>query len=249
MDDAVPTSVAESELRELKLEEVDTPVRHLRIEWPRTSIKGRFAIGSSVPEKQPPLYDSPDDKDVKMHSASAVFQSKSSPVHVVVYVLQGSGTQTPHGSHGPSAPPPPSAKAAHESLSTSPVLVHARSTHGSVVTHVPQYAGKRPLHVQAHSAMNNVTVILPRSFNGVLSWKTESGSMTLSPEAVTRTSVSAKLGRSGTIKFAAESDLPSWMTGGGRRGDMCELSTKGGRLYVCMSGERSRENGAGCVIS
>ena len=87
IEDDVPPELIEAESRELEAQDSDTPVRHLRIDWPSSSIKGCFVIGPSVPHVHPPLYDMPNSQDVENNASSAVFQSRSSPINATVIVL------------------------------------------------------------------------------------------------------------------------------------------------------------------
>lgn len=82
----------------------------------------------------------------------------------------------------------------------------------------------------------------------MISWKMDTGTPNLSPGAkkLAQHLDSAANKHSGTIRMVADPDLPGWMTGNGRRGDVCEISTKTGRLVVCISGEKAA---LGCVVS
>lgn len=93
-----------------------------------------------------------------------------------------------------------------------------------------------------------MTVYLPHSFNGLLSYSVENGNLHLSPEARAH---ATRIGneqskRRGTLKVSVPPELPAWMTGNGKRGDVCELTTNTGRLTVCMAGEKV--GGHGCVV-
>lgn len=246
-DDTVPPGLAEAEMRELARQETDPPVRHLRIDWPSSTIKGRFAIGPSVPDMRPPLYDMPSPEDVQQNSSSAVFRSKTSPINVTVQVLHGQGSQTPHDAPATSGLNPVQVL---QTMQQQAVFVSGKSTHNSVCLHIPQYVGRKPLHIRAASTSGHVTVILPHSFNGLIRWNTESGLVSMSPLVHARTQRldSEPSKKRGTAKMVVDPDLPGWMTGQGRRGDVCELSTHTGRLYVCLSGDKAQLGSKNCVI-
>lgn len=99
-------------------------------------------------------------------------------------------------------------------------------------------------------ATHPVTVAIPRSFNGMLSWRVETGTFHMSPEVSSHAKrLDAEQNkRHGTIKLVADPDLPAWMTGNGKRGDVLELSTKTGRLVVYMTGEKKMA-AHGCVVA
>ena len=181
--DDVPPELLEAESRELVQQDTDTPVRHLRIDWPSSSIKGVYAIGSSVPHANPPLYDAPDVKDVEGNATSAVFTSRRSPINVTVLVLHGQGQRTPHT---PSSEAPPDVGDPMQLLEVerkNTVFVSARTHLNSACVHVPSYAGRKPLHIKVQTHSGNATVILPHSFNGLLTWKVEAGLFHMSPGA------------------------------------------------------------------
>lgn len=246
-NDDVPPGLAEAEARELRRQETDPPVRHLRIDWPSSTIKGRFAIGPNVPDMQPPLYDMPSSQDAQQNASSAVFLSRTSPINVTVQVLYGQGTQSSQGTPDLSGMNPVQAL---QEMQRQAVFVSGKSTHNSVCLHVPQYVGRRPLHIRASSSSGHVTVVLPHSFNGLIRWNTESGLVSMSPLVHARTQRldSEPSKKRGTAKMVVDPDLPSWMTGQGRRGDVCELSTNSGRLYVCLSGDKPQLGSKNCVI-
>ena len=248
--DDVPPELLEAESRELVQQDTDTPVRHLRIDWPSSSIKGVYAIGSSVPHANPPLYDAPDVKDVEGNATSAVFTSRRSPINVTVLVLHGQGQRTPQT---PSSEAPPDVGDPMQLLEVerkNTVFVSARTHLNSACVHVPSYAGRKPLHIKVQTHSGNATVILPHSFNGLLTWKVEAGLFHMSPGAASH---AMRLGdkehrHHGMFRMVADPDLPSWMTAQGRRGDVCEIKVHTGRIYVCMSGEKKSSAAKGCVI-
>ncbi|WFD32886.1 hypothetical protein MSPP1_003939 [Malassezia sp. CBS 17886] len=223
----------------------EPPVRHLFIDWPSSSIKGTFAIGAGAPDASPPLYDLPQSDVVARNAASAVFYSRTSPVHVVVQIQHAKATPTPP----PEGPPAPAASpaASPTSLRQNTVYVSARSVRNSVHVQVPQYVGRLPLHIRCQSTTGNVTVVLPFTFNGMLSWKVDTGTMSMSPGVEERAQrLDARhVKRHGTAKIGAPPELPPWMTANGKRGDLCEISTNTGRLSVCFCGEKAAQ---GCVV-
>lgn len=247
-DVAVPPELDELEARELQQQDADPPVRHLRIDWPSSSIKGRFAIGPSVPDRQPPLYDMPAPNDVSQNSASAVFLTKTSPINVTVHVLHGQGSQTPRDMAPESGAPNP--VQVLQTMQRQAVFISGKSSRNSVCLHVPYYVGRKPLCIRASSHSGNVTVILPHTFNGLISWNTETGVVSLSPQVTERTQRldSEPSKKRGTVKMVADPDLPQWMTAQGRRGDACEVSSHSGRIYVCLSGERNVLGSKNCII-
>ncbi|KAL4399646.1 hypothetical protein ACI68E_004029 [Malassezia pachydermatis] len=249
-DDGVPPELEEAESREIAKQESDTPVRHLRIDWPSASIKGRYAIGASVPDMRPPLYDMPSHKDMAENASSAVFLTKSSPINATVHVLHGQGQSATQALKTMPPPEPVNHLQLLKTVRNNTVLIEGRSSRNSVCLHVPAYVGRRPLHIKAHTQTGNVTVILPHSFNGVIQWHVETGTFHMSPNAASHCQRldSHQSKRHGTAKFVVDPDLPAWMTAHGRRGDICELYANTGRLYVCMSGEKKPSGAQGCVI-
>lgn len=258
--DDVPLELNEAESRELQQQDVDTPVRHLRIDWPSSSIKGVYAIGPSVPHAHPPLYDMPAAEDVENNAASAVFRSKSSPINATVIVLHGQGQCTPYtpnsgaGANGAgSTEAQPSVADPMQLLSAmrkNTVYVSAKTRTNSACVHVPSYVGRKPLHIKVQSHSGNAMVILPHSFNGLISYSVDNGTFGMSRGAASHAQhLDAKQSkRKGTIRMVVDPDLPAWMTGNGRRGDLCEISTRTGRLFVCMSGEKKPSGSKACII-
>ena len=250
IEDDVPPELIEAESRELEAQDSDTPVRHLRIDWPSSSIKGCFVIGPSVPHVHPPLYDMPNSTDVENNASSAVFQSKSSPINATVIVLHGHGQRTPHTGSAESQPEQSDPMQLLKAVRKNTVFVQARTQHNSACIHVPTYAGRKPLHIKVQAHSGNATVILPHSFNGLISWSVENGSFNMSPGAASHAQRvdNNPSKRHGTMRMIVDPDLPAWMTGNGRRGDVCQISTHTGRVYVCMSGEKRSSGKKGCVI-
>ncbi|WFD21215.1 hypothetical protein MCAP1_003476 [Malassezia caprae] len=205
-DDAVPPEIAEAEASELQRHATDPPVRHLRIDWPSSTIKGRFAIGPSVPDMQPPLYDMPSPQDVQQNASSAVFLSRTSPINVTVQVLHGQGTHMSQGAPDVSKMNPVQAL---QAMQRQAVFVSGKSTHNSVCLHIPQYVGRKPLHIRATSSSGHATVVLPHSFNGLIRWNTESGTVSMSPLVHARTQRldSEPTKKRGTAKMVVDPDL------------------------------------------
>ncbi|WFD45176.1 hypothetical protein MPSI1_003854 [Malassezia psittaci] len=257
-EDDVPEDVHEAQARALFHEDNEQPVRHLFIDWPASSIKGAFTIGASVPDAVPPLFDMPLAEVTQQNAASAVFKTRSSPINVVVNVVHGQGGQhTPFAAHTPQPATPPVAKTDTlnpstliDSMRKNAVFISAKSVSNSVTVHVPEYFGRRPLHIRCKSTAGHVTVMLPPSFNGMISWRSETGTIQTSKDVTSHVKRldADQNKRHGTMKFVADPDLPAWMTGNGRRGDVCELITKTGRISVYMSGEKKKAN-TGCVVS
>lgn len=61
--------------------------RHIRIEQPSHSIKGRYTIGPSARDHRPPLYDMPLDQVVGQTSSSASFETRSSAIAAEVWIM------------------------------------------------------------------------------------------------------------------------------------------------------------------
>lgn len=160
--DEVPSDVDEVQARILADEDSDVPVRHLFIDWPSASVKGTYTIGAGCPDASPPLYDMPKPEVVHDNAASAVFKTRSSPINVTVHVLHGTGAGSQQRT--PLVPPqtPPQADGVHvnpaalsETLQKNTVFVHAKSVRNSVTVRVPQYVGRRPLHIRCKSTAGN----------------------------------------------------------------------------------------------
>ena len=253
--DDVPDEITEVESRELVNQEAETPVRHLHIDWSNSSIKGVFAIGAAVPDMRPPLYDMPLPDVVNNNAASAVFRTRTSPINVSVQVLhcRGQDASTPD--------PNPSASALSNATRRNTVLINAKSWRNSVCVHVPTYYGRKPLHLVAEThagngtlylavALTPVTVVLPRSFNGMLRWRVDAGLFTMSSglaEHAKRLDAEP-FKHHGTHQIYASESLPGWMTGNNRRGDVCEIYTHAGRIFVCQCGENKKVTKENCVI-
>ncbi|KAI3617123.1 hypothetical protein CBS9595_003032 [Malassezia furfur] len=249
-DDEVPPDADDAQVRAYMNEDSEQPVRHLFIDWPSASVKGLYTIGASMPDVSPPLFDLPLPEIVQDNAASAVFKTRSSPINVTVNILHGQGggsitpytpqvgQSTPSGGSAPTLTP----NTLTESMRKNTVFVSAKSVSNSVTVNVPQYVGRRPLHI--------LTVVMPRSFNGMLSWRVETGTFHMSPEVSSHAKrLDAEQNkRHGTMKLVADPDLPAWMTGNGKRGDVLEISTKTGRLVVYMAGEKKMA-AHGCVVA
>lgn len=61
--------------------------RHVRIEQPSHSIKGRYAIGPAAVDHWPPLFDLPAEEVVRKSSSSASFETRSSAIAVEVWIM------------------------------------------------------------------------------------------------------------------------------------------------------------------
>ncbi|WFC96414.1 hypothetical protein MBRA1_003071 [Malassezia brasiliensis] len=243
-DDEVPPDADDAQIRTYMNEDSEQPVRHLFIDWPSASVKGLYTIGACMPDVSPPLFDMPLPEVVQDNAASAVFKTRSSPINVTVNILHGQG-----GGLVPQSTPQVPNKLA-ESMRKNTVFVSGKSVSNSVTINVPNYVGRRPLHIRCKSTAGNVTVAIPRSFNGMLSWRVETGTFHMSPEVSSHAKrLDAEQNkRHGTMKLVADPDLPAWMTGNGKRGDVLEISTKTGRLIVYMAGEK-KMTAHGCVVA
>lgn len=61
--------------------------RHVRIEQPSHSIKGRYTIGPAAVDHRPPLYDMPVEQVTRQTSSSASFETRSSAIQVEVWIM------------------------------------------------------------------------------------------------------------------------------------------------------------------
>ena len=249
----------------------DEPVRHLCIDWPSSSIKGNYTIGATARDMLPPLYDMPARDVTEENATSAVFRSRLSVIHVTVNVLHGLATDsapsqatppggTPQSSHSqlstPQSETPPSTGSPRGKpglslgslRNTNTVFISAKSSRNSVSVCVPRYVGRRPLHIKARSSTGNVCVMLPETFNGMVSWFVEAGTFSMSPGIEERFHRldSAPGRRHGTAKIVPAASETGWTTANGKRGDVCEISTSTGRLYLCTAVENPRGM---CVIA
>lgn len=215
-------------------------MRHLCIDWPNSSIKGTFAIGASAPDLSPPAFDMPRADVVARNGTTAEFRTRTCTINTTLLVMSG-GTEEP----APGGP---------LTLRTHPAYVHCKSSSGNIMLAVPHYVGREPLHILCETTSGNgafsltVSIGLPPSFNGMLSWSTEKGELEVSPGIRARFHRldSEPRKRHGTAKISADPDAPHWATASGRRGDACEVFQNRGRIYVHIIGESVPH---GCTIS
>ena len=165
-DDEVPPDADDAQVRAYMNEDSEQPVRHLFIDWPSASVKGLYTIGASMPDVSPPLFDLPLPEIVQDNAASAVFKTRSSPINVTVNILHGQGggsitpytpqvgQSTPSGGSAPTLTP----NTLTESMRKNTVFVSAKSVSNSVTVNVPQYVGRRPLHIRCKSTAGNGTL-------------------------------------------------------------------------------------------
>ncbi|WFD34308.1 hypothetical protein MCUN1_001147, partial [Malassezia cuniculi] len=177
------------------------PMRHLRIDWPHSSIKGTFVIGARAPDLSPPAFDLPRDEITGPNSTSAEFSTRTCTINTTVVVLSGTDDAAPKS-------------AAPLSLRTNPAHVNCHTSSGNIVIAIPHYVGKEPLHIRCETGSGNVCVGIPPSFNGLLSWNTEGGSFEVSPglrERYMRLDSEPRK-RHGTAKISADPSAPAWAT-------------------------------------
>lgn len=188
--------------------------RHIRIDW-NASIKKTIAIGPSAPEALPPIYDRPAAEDEAATAASCVLKTKASPINATVHIA--------HESHSQSS-----------SSAGQPVLVSAKTGGvGLISLGIPDYSGSRPLHIVAKSSSGNISILLPSSFSGNLTWSSERGSLKLSHAVQQRFRLDGPRHKHiGTAKIA-----PS--TASGNRADSCTLTSHNGTITVKEYGEES----------
>ncbi|EPQ32177.1 uncharacterized protein PFL1_00374 [Pseudozyma flocculosa PF-1] len=196
-----------------------TPYRHLFVSWPHQAIKKTFTIGVSAEDPNPPIFDMPQREVTERSAASCVLVTKHSPINATVHIIKG-------------------VRDRGDKNLGKPVTVSAKSVLGNVVLKVPEYHGSRPLHLRAKTTKGDLTVFLPASFAGLLTWKSESGTLKLSQ------AIQARYKRlddrahkhRGTAKI-----IPS--VASGNRGDACELINKSGTITIMEAGEEKKHEG------
>lgn len=62
-----------------------------------------------------------------------------------------------------------------------PVSIAAKSYMGRIQVSIPRYTPSRPLHIRGKSHSGSVHIFFPPTFSGLVSWRTESGVLKLSP--------------------------------------------------------------------
>ncbi|KAN0066252.1 hypothetical protein ACQY0O_000346 [Thecaphora frezii] len=193
-----------------------TPYRHLYIDWPHQAIKKTFTIGVSAEDPHPPIFDLPPSEVKERNAASCMLVTKASPIHATVHVLKGLRDR------------------GDKNLGK-PVSVSAKSVVGNVTLSVPDYTGSRPLHIRAKTTKGDITVYLPATFAGLLTWKTETGSLKLSPAVQGRYKCldDRQHKHRGTAKI-----VPS--VASGNRGDACEIINKSGSITIMEAGEEKK---------
>lgn len=75
--------------------------RHIRIEQPSHSIKGRYTIGPAAQDHRPPLYDPPLEQVVGQTSSSASFETKGSAISAEVWIMGDEKMQEGGAEEGP----------------------------------------------------------------------------------------------------------------------------------------------------
>lgn len=204
------------------------PHRHIHIDWPNASIKKTLSIGASAPDASPPIYDRPLAQNESSTASSCVLITKSSPINATVFV---------------SPEPSPSPTEAAQK----PVLISAKTgSVGSVNLTIPSYTGARPLTIKAKSYNGNITIYLPSSFGGMLTWNSETGTLKVSKAMQQRFKAldNPQHKHRGTAKIS-----PS--TASGLRGDVCEIANHHGSITVKDVDEAassSDDGGKSCVI-
>ncbi|PWN49733.1 hypothetical protein IE53DRAFT_369515, partial [Violaceomyces palustris] len=106
----------------------------------------------------------------------------------------------------------------------------------------PSYSGSRPLHIRVKSHSGQIHLYLPPSFSGLLSWKSDSGTLKLSPTFSQR----FKLLDDRTHKHRGTAKI-SPSVASGNRGDACEILTKSSNIHLWEAGEE--EQSSSCVVS
>ena len=190
------------------------PYRHLHIDWPNMTIKKTLAIGPSAPDANPPIYDLPLAHMTATAAASCMLVTKNSPITATIYILRDhrSDNDGPHDK---------------------PISVSAQTGTASISLTVPEYSGSRPLHIRVKANHGNLTVALPQSFAGLLSWRTETGSLKLSDSIQARYKLldDRPHKHRGTARI-----VPA--TASGNRGDACEIVNKHGSVTIVEAGEK-----------
>ncbi|CAO1618304.1 unnamed protein product [Parajaminaea phylloscopi] len=151
--------------------------RHIRVEQPSHSIKGKYCVGITAPDHFPPLFDRPVEQVVKQSSASASFETKGSAIDVELWIMGDPKTEAQIGpeQHRQGITEKTPAKGL-------PVSVAAKSYMGRVHVSIPRYTPNRPLHVRAKTHSGAVHIHLPPTFSGLVSWRSDQGSLKLSPK-------------------------------------------------------------------
>lgn len=193
--------------------------RHIHIDSPNGSIKKTLAIGASAPDAHPPVYDRPRAEDEAHNAASCVLVTKSSPINATVHIVK----------EKKSGPPSPQVAATTTAESAvKPILISAKTgAVATIVLTIPAYTGARPLDIRAKSYNGSITIYLPASFAGMLSWTSETGSLKVSPAMQQRFKLldPQPRKRKGTAKIS-----PS--TASGLRGDVCTITNHHGSITI-----------------
>ncbi|TKY86125.1 hypothetical protein EX895_004950 [Sporisorium graminicola] len=200
--------------------------RHIYIDWPKASIKKTLAIGASAPDASPPIYDRPRVQDEEENAASCVLVTKSSPIQATVHIVKEPKAQ--------------SATTDSSKTKQKPILVSAKTgSVGSISLTIPTYHGARPLNIRAKSYSGNITIYLPTSFSGLLTWTSETGTLKVSKTMQHRFKSldNPPHKHRGTAKIA-----PS--TASGLRGDVCTISNHHGSITI-----REYDDGSSAIAS
>lgn len=123
--------------------------RHIRVEQPSHSIKGKYIIGVTAPDHFPPLFDAPVEQVVRQSSASASFETKGSAIAAEIWIMGDPKVEEKIG--------PDQHRLGLEEASPAkglPVSVSGKSSMGRVqlsVVSIRQPLMKRPDHSLDHS--------------------------------------------------------------------------------------------------
>ncbi|PWN19961.1 hypothetical protein BCV69DRAFT_299719 [Microstroma glucosiphilum] len=231
--------------------------RHIRIEQPSHSIKGRYTIGPAAQDHRPPLYDAPLEQVVGQTSSSASFETKGSAISAEVWIMGDDKLQEGGAEEGPALhrrrksfdEQRKGGVTAGDSPSrgkNQPVSVAAKSYMGRIHLSIPQYTPSRPLHLRAKSHSGSLHICVPPTFSGLVSWKTESGVLKLSPGIKARyTGLGEAFKHRGVgIVVAHGQALPAGHVVGQAK---AVVEKKGLQPRLMMRGSKSRPGSAGSV--
>jgi hypothetical protein len=131
-----------------------------------------------------------------------------------------------------------------ESAITATATIRATTRSGNIVLELVSKSPTRMVHFDAYSQSGNITLLIPRSFSGIVELRARDGGMELLPVLAASASIMRASDRE-TVVLVGNNAIPQ--VGGNSTGDLARLCARSGSVRLGFSGEDTFNESGGIV--
>jgi len=132
-----------------------------------------------------------------------------------------------------------------ESAMTATATIRTTTRSGNIVLELVSKSPTRTVHFDAYSRSGNISLLIPRSFSGVVELRAQSGGMELLPALASSASIMRTSDRE-TAVLVGNNAIPQ-VGASGTTGDLARLCARSGRVRLGFSGEDTFNESGGVV--